>query len=175
MRSDPSEIFSNISIDTPHTLLFQTHSSSQRPNDKKKVSIFLRPPLPFLFLTIIYVNYYHFLPRHRHRTTQSTHLGSFHQPSESFCLSPCMSRIFVAQRTASTFASCPVLQLYSTSIRMIGVRLKYIRVLYISPQNVIQPSMFMLKPKRVDLMGLNIREVGQSLFERLSWTPFKIK
>ena len=26
----------------------------------------------------------------------------------------------------------------------------------------------MLKPKRVDLIGLDIREVGQSLFERLS-------
>ena len=71
-----------------------------------------------------------------------------------------MSGIFVAQCIA--FASCTILLL------LFYVYWNDRRLTQIPP--LIQPTSFMLKLKRVDLpvISLNIREVGQSIFDRLS-------
>ena len=70
VRSDSSgrEIFPP-SLPSSRYRFSQSYTSISAPgpfqltNERKQVSIFLPPPFPFLFLTIIYINYFHFSPQ----------------------------------------------------------------------------------------------------------------
>ena len=88
-----------------------------------------------------------------------------------------MSGIFVAQCIA--FASCTILLLlfyvYWNDRRLTQIPP---RPLYFPPKRHTASTVDVYAEARgggVDLIGLNIREVGQSHFERLSWTAFQKK